>query len=303
MFFRKGEKLLLAILVCIMVCAMSGCGLIGNFYGENERNILENFLEREETRSDEDQFILDGEEIISPQGGGIIIPGSEGGMVSLDISDIGFEKTGFPYTVKNDGTSIYKLPENNPVAVGTADRGDTVLVLFQTEALGLLWGRTEEGWVMMDDVVYAECAEEETAVPIDENIVGKWIYASMDYESDVLVHNGTLILKDDGTFVYFEYNNMYRMEFGEYSAQLNYVGSFNYEAKGYMGTYETDGNTLFMYYEYIEEEQLEEPITRVCRYETDYGMLMFTDDSGNMVYAFGESDLNSIYERLHSGVE
>ena len=87
MFFRKGEKLLLACLVGILVFAMSGCGIIGKFY---ETSTIEDFLNKNNPK-DETEYtdVIDGDTSMS-----IIIQGntdSEENSYVIELTDAMYE--------------------------------------------------------------------------------------------------------------------------------------------------------------------------------------------------------------------
>ena len=294
MFFKKGEKLLLACLVGILVFTMSGCGIIGRIYDEQEFNILDKFLEDEEEKPEENQFILNGAEIISTDGNYIWGDDSE---VSIDISDVGYDKLGFPHVVHNDMVQVFKEPAQKPITVGILKRGDVIPIYYKTNIYGHDWGKTDAGWVNMGDLTFEGAMEEEVYAPFDENLVGGWNFVTVNYEDQRFIHNGTLFFGDDGKVVYFSHANVYSTE----NCMLEFVGSLDYETRCAMGTYFTDGNVLYLTFDYIEDK-IGVGVTRVCEYSFYDGILILNDENGNELYAYGGT-LSGICERLYSGVE
>ena len=143
MFFRKGEKLLLVIFVLIMVCAMSGCGLIGKFYKDGEINIMNSVTESAETEAGEtDDVINEADTLLSYE------------EISIDMSEFAYEKVPFNYVAVHPEIEIYEVPDNSPIVIETREEGEAVPIYFQTEVFGRLWGKTDEGWVDMNDVAY-----------------------------------------------------------------------------------------------------------------------------------------------------
>jgi hypothetical protein len=295
MFFRKGEKLLLACLIAIMVCAMSGCGLIGKIYEDGGSGILDSFLEKEDEEKEEvpsnSQIIINGMDSDDP---GYIL---NGGSISIDMDDIGYEKLAFNYVVHNDMVQIFREPAENPVTVGVLTRGEVIPIYYKTNIYGHDWGKSDMGWVNMGDLTYEEMYEKETVALVDERIVGGWNFVTISYEDQRFIHNGTLFFGDDGKVVYFSRANVYSTE----TCMLDFVGSLDFETRCAMGTYFANGDTLYLTFDYVEDK-VGEVVTKVCGYYFYDGILILNDEYGNELYAYGGS-LSGVCERFYSGVE
>ena len=121
MFFRKGEKLLLAILAGIMVCAMSGCGIIGKFYKDGDINIMNSVTESVETEEGEEKVVInEADTLLSYE------------EISIDMSEFAYEKVPFSYVAVHPEIEIYEVPENSPTVIETRNEGEAVPIYFQT---------------------------------------------------------------------------------------------------------------------------------------------------------------------------
>lgn len=157
MFFRKGEKLLLVIFVLIMVFAMSGCGIVGELLEKKNIGELieENGVELNGYLTVGDSTeVTDGEANLGTviiQDGHISVDGYESNTAIIDLTDAMYEKVGFDYAVVG-GAEKHSEPSVNSGTVELLSDGEAVLIYFQTEAEGILWGRTDGGWLRMVDI-------------------------------------------------------------------------------------------------------------------------------------------------------
>ena len=82
---------------------------------------------------------------------------------------------------------------------------------------------------------------------------------------------------------------------------LDFVGSLDFETRCAMGTYFTNGDTLYLTFDYVEDK-VGEVVTKVCGYYFYDGILILSDEYGNELYAYGGT-LSGVCERFYSGVE
>ena len=304
MFFRRGEKLLLACLVGILVFAMSGCGIIGKFY---ETSTIEDFLNKNNPK-DETEYtdVIDGDTSMS-----IIIQGntdSEENSYVIELTDAMYEKVGFEYIVIS-GAEIYAEPGINNDIIGTVYGGDRIYVLYQVEADGQLWGRIDAGWVRM---VQIACSHHGSVEAPDQQVVDNiltsaecWTEAYVDYNVDNGLGVGNLSVSgywhfyNDGSFVFNGSTEIYGID--PFTYEFTYLGSEDRGTQDKEGYFSLEDDHLILNYTYIEwEDSLDYPVTEVMELEFYDDLIVINDEFGNRHYVYSQ-DLYTIWERNHSG--
>lgn len=292
MFGRKHERLLLACLVGILICVLSGCGYIGEFL-ENE------FAPATEGTESNGDVAFDYQVIVP---GGVYVQDDViSGIGSIDISELGIEKAPIEFFVVNDGAPVFNEPDTGSETGLKLDKGCPVGVYFRTENEFGSFSKTDLGWIRTEDLSFAP--EKTDAAPetgAETGIEGIWVFADMDNSGEgLLLHEGNLVLSGDGSFLWIACGNVYTADY--YYHGLSYVGSMESENRSIEGTYTVEGDVIIFQGSYLDNSG--EEVYGEYFYDLVEGhgvALGLSDGTGYPEYGYRHS-IETLWELHHSG--
>ncbi len=166
-------------------------------------------------------------------------PGDTTPPAEEEVKDATFPDR-LPFTGTVVGTNVlnvYNGPHNTFPKVSTLSPGDRVTVLETYELLGVLWGRTESGWIRMDHCIlfegYQLLAHSFTAT-VNTNNLSVRSGPGTEFTRIAYIHNGTKLtitaIVEAGGYTWGMYDGGWvALEYSDYnSAKLSYYQNHSY---------------------------------------------------------------------------
>jgi uncharacterized protein YgiM (DUF1202 family) len=123
----------------------------------------------------------------------------EGGWIALNYTnyDDVSKVTGITVTVTGDSVNLRKGPGTNYAKVGTAKKGDKLVITQTQQAGNLLWGEFDGGWISLKHTNY----DQVTAKPDDEPKPQPPVTVEKTYGTVIKTESLTVRSEPDGTAI------------------------------------------------------------------------------------------------------